>query len=277
MNCEKKLSIFGGTGFVGGHFAKCVGASGALVPREHRTPLSQESVYFISTTHNYHVFDDVHKDVETNLTILLDTLKNLKPGSVFNFISSWFVYGDCELPATELTNCNPKGFYSITKRAAERLLISYCETFSIDYRIIRLCNVYGPLDQGVSKKKNALQYLIEEMRNNRPINLYYNGLFYRDYMHVEDVARAIQTCVEKAPLNSVINIGNGQIVFRDLIFEAKELLQSTSLVSEMPPPEFHNIVQVKDFYFDPSYLHSLGFQPQISISKGLRQLCQLTN
>ena len=34
--------------------------------------------------------------------------------------------------------CDPKGFYSITKRTAEQLLISYCETFNIKYRIVRI-------------------------------------------------------------------------------------------------------------------------------------------
>ena len=71
---------------------------------------------------------------------------------VFNFISSWFVYGDTKLPAKESYQCKPKGFYSITKSTAEQLLISFCNTFKKKYRILRICNVYGLNDKNVSKK-----------------------------------------------------------------------------------------------------------------------------
>ena len=270
------LSVYGSSGFIGSKFCKLSTRDCISIPREQRFHTTDDSVYFISTTHNYHVFNDVHKDVETNLTVLLDTIKNLKPGQgVFNFISSWFVYGETTLPAKEESYCYPKGFYSITKLAAEQLLASYCRTFGIDYRILRLCNVYGPGDVGVSKQKNALQYLIHQMRDHQEIPLYYDGMFYRDYLHVEDVARAIDLCVNTAPVNSVINIGSGdKILFRDIITLAKEKLGSRSLFKSVEPPEFHRVVQIKDFYMDVTSLKALGFKRSISIESGIEQLCQ---
>ena len=70
------------------------------------------------------------------------------------------------------------------------MLKSYCRTFDINYRILRLCNVYGDSDKGVSKKKNALQYLISQLQQNKDIDLYNDGMFYRDYMYVDDVCLA---------------------------------------------------------------------------------------
>ena len=67
-------------------------------------------------------------DIETNLSVMMEVLEKLKEKDfVFNFISSWFVYGDTKMPASETSICFPKGFYSITKKAAEDLLISFCE------------------------------------------------------------------------------------------------------------------------------------------------------
>ena len=126
------------------------------------------------------------------------------------FISSWFVYGETSLPAHENDCCQPKGFYSITKHAAEELLISFCKTYGIKYRILRLSNVYGLGDNSISKKKNALQYLISEMKKNNPLSLYHGGVFYRDYMHIDDICRAIDLCVERGPLNEIINIGSSK-------------------------------------------------------------------
>lgn len=274
---EVKVSVFGGTGFIGSTFVGQLGPLAIVEERSSRKPERHDVAYFISTTDNYNVFDDVHKDVDVNLTILLDVLKNLQPGkSVFNFISSWFVYGETDLPATEESVCRPKGFYSITKRCAEELVISYCETFGIEYRILRLCNVYGPSDAGVSKKKNALQYLISCICQGEEISLYHNGNFYRDYMHVKDVARAIELVINKGKKNTVYNIGSGnKVLFKNLIDEVFSITGSSSNIKAVEPPEFHKVVQVKDFYMNVDRLKSLGFVPRVSLSEGLQELCQL--
>ncbi|MSP70727.1 MAG: NAD(P)-dependent oxidoreductase [Myxococcales bacterium] len=275
----RPIAVFGATGFVGSAVVREGGLAGfevRPVDRASRTPTADDVLYLISTTHNYHVFDDVHRDVDTNLTVLLDVLKSLKPGrSTFNFVSSWFVYGDTPLPACEDAPCHPRGFYSITKHCAEQLTESYCRTFGIDYRILRVCNVYGPGDTGVGKQKNALQFLIGELRAHRPISLYHDGDFLRDYLHVDDVARALLLCAEQAPKNQVTNIGSGErIVFRQLMERAATLLGSTSDIGTMEPPAFHALVQVKDFYMDTTRLKALGFQPRISLEAGLGEICR---
>ncbi len=271
---RRMISVFGPMGFIGSEFCRQRNAIG--VARAERKASDTESIYFISTTDNYNVYEDPLLDIDTNLTVLVEHLRNLSPGDTFNFVSSWFVYGDTELPARETSYCNPKGFYSITKRAAEQLLISYCETFGINYRIFRLCNVYGPGDKP-TKKKNALQYLIGELKANRPIELYDGGLFCRDYMHVSDVARALSLCVDQAPLNEIINIGTGrEHYFVGLITYAKQALNSKSEIINIAPSDFHKTVQVRDFYMDISKLTALGFESQISIQEGIEELCRTT-
>jgi len=269
-----KIDLFGGTGFVGGNFKRLYNETTHVHDREDNMPVHENVLYMISTTHNYHVFDNVHKDVETNLTKLLNVLQNCKDKNiVFNFVSSWFVYGDVELPAKEDGCCKPKGFYSITKRCAEDLIISYCETFNIKYRILRLCNVYGPSDGGVSKQKNALQYLINEIKSNNEIKLYYDGDFIRDYMHVDDVCKAIYSVLYRAEYNQIINIGSGiPQKFRDIIdFVIKET-NSTSKITAIDAVDFHKIVQVKDMYMDVSNLNRLGFKQHINIYEGIKTL-----
>lgn len=276
----EKLSVFGGTGFVGGEFCRSTQREFTLIPRDQRDPKSRETLYFISTTHNYHIFDDLQKDVEVNLRVLLEVLENFRlhperaKAHTFNFISSWFVYGETSLPAKETSPCDPKGFYSITKRTAEQLLISFCETFGMKYRILRLCNIYGPGDGGVSKQKNALQFLVQQLKAGEDVKLYYDGHFYREYMHVSDAARAIDLVLRTGAANEVFNIGCGEkILFRDLIMKAKKLTDSKSKIGTMDPPPFHKVVQVKDFYMNTDKLKALGFKPEVSLDEGLEQLC----
>jgi len=266
------ISVFGGTGFIGSRFSEMYESDVSVIDRQTYIPKSKNVLYFISTTSNYNVFEDIHLDINTNLSTLMNVLENCKEkGLVFNFISSWFVYGKTEdLPATENSVCNPKGFYSITKLCAEQLIISYCETFGIKYRILRLANVYGEDDKSVRKKKNALQFLINELVNNRDISLYDGGKNIRDFIYIDDVCRAIHTCITRGNLNDTINIGSGQpYQFLDLMTYCKNKLKSRSTIISVLPTDFHDIVQVKNMYLDTAKLKLLGFKQKTTINEGL--------
>ena len=180
-----QLTVFGGHGFVGSEFVR-QNPSVTANKRDSYIPDYPNILNFISTTHNYNVYDDSHLDIDTNLKVLVDILDTARflygKDVVFNQISSWFVYGPTDCPAREDSCCHPKGFYSITKHAAEQLLASYCETFEMNYRILRLSNVIGDGDKKISRKKNALQYMISEVAKGNDIDYLYQGESHRDYI-----------------------------------------------------------------------------------------------
>ena len=187
MNKES-MNVFGASGFIGSNYCKLFGD--CIVEKNNRKPKTRNILYFISTVDNYNVFKDLTLDVGTNLNILCDLLEIFKKGKfVINFISSCFVYGKTQMPVNEKSICNPKGFYSITKKTAEDLLISFCETYKQEYRILRLCNVVGTGDLKASKKKNALSHMIELLKENKTINLYDEGTPTRDFLHVSDIVK----------------------------------------------------------------------------------------
>jgi len=265
-----KISVFGATGFLGTNFCNLYPNEVIKISRTQTRPESSDVLYMISTTTNYNVYTDLHLDINTNLSVLVNVLGNLNKGDTFNFVSSWFVYGKTTpLPAIEYNICKPYGFYSATKYCAEQLVQSYCMTFGINYRIFRLANLYGVGDKDVSAKKNALLYLISEMYHNRSIGLYYDGEFIRDYIHVRDVSRAIKHCMQFAPTDQIINIGGGKpLVFRDLINYVGAKLNFNNIY-KIEPSEFHKVVQVKDMWLDITKLNSYGFTPAVHIWEGL--------
>ena len=274
---NSKVSVFGGTGFIGSAYASMYPEC-EVMSRDSIVPKSDTVLYFISTVDNYNVFTDTTLDIRTNLLHLTQILQNCKETvKEFIFISSWFVYGNTELPATETSVCNPKGFYSITKYAAEMLIESFCKTFNISYKIIRLGNVIGWGDAKISKKKNALQYLINELSHNRDINLYNNGLFYRDYIHVDDVVRGIRCIVELGANDNTYNLSSGMpTLFVDIIKYAHTKLSSTSKINNMEPTDFHKIVQVESMYLDVSKVRSLGFKCKEDIFCIVDNLCNFS-
>ena len=272
---KSDVSVFGSTGFIGGNFYRLFSDECVQIERESRVPLTSNVLYFISTTDNFNIFEDPQKDIDTNLKVLIDTLQNCKDtGTIFNFISSWYVYGNTELPAHENSVCSPKGFYSITKKCAEDLLVSFCETFDIQYRILRLSNVYGIGDMNASKKKNALQFLTTKLINNEPVHLYDGGEFTRDYMHVNDTCHAINKVVRSGAVNEIYNIGSGtEYQFRDLIEIVKDYVGSTSTVELKPTPEIYKNLQVDNMHLDVGRLRALGFECSITIDEGIKDMC----
>ena len=83
-----KISVYGGTGFVGSVFSRIYADDVIVIPREQRQPQSNNIVYFLSTTSNYNVFEDLHLDINTNLNVLMEVLEYCKnTDTVFNYIS----------------------------------------------------------------------------------------------------------------------------------------------------------------------------------------------
>jgi nucleoside-diphosphate-sugar epimerase len=271
---ERLINVLGGNGFVGSRYRELTENVVINAKYDYKVKDDSEVVYFISTVDNYNVHTNPFVDIETNLICLVKALESCKDKNVtFNFISSWFVYGDVELPAKEDSYCDPKGFYSITKRAAEQLLISYCETFGIKYRILRLANVLGKSDYKVSKKKNALQYMINQVVNNEDINLYDGGSMYRDYIHVDDVVQAINLIIDQGQTNEIYNVGNGiQVRIRNALEYVKEKTNSTSNFGTIETVDFHKIVQTKNMVLDISKIKNLGYTPKYNLNQMLDTL-----
>lgn len=290
------ISLYGSTGFIGKAFVyhhvnnNNLKNNIKLVPRYSRRPDSDtEMLYLISTTHNYNVFTDPTLDVKTNLGVLTETLeswKNHNPNGTFNFVSSWFVYGN-EYPAVgyenqkktfneifgdnyytydggalETDECHPRGFYSITKRCAEQLVISFAETFQMDYRILRLSNVLGK-DTEATAQKNALQYLINKMKAGEEIEIYEGGNFFRNYMYVTDTVEAIYQVMSRGQKNSIYNIGNPENYrFIDMIWLAADLLKyDKKKIKFIEQKAFHKKVQAKSFKMNTDRLKRLDFKP----------------
>jgi len=274
-----EINVFGGTGFIGKRFCDLYKDNIILNGRDNYQPQTNNILYLISTVDNYNIHKDLQIDIDTNLKILMQVLEHVKynKNAVFNFVSSWFVYGqNPEIPFhEENTKCNPTGFYSITKLCAEQMLICFCNTFDIKYRILRLANVLGEGDNKISAKKNALQFMVKEIVNNKDVHLYYGGEVLRDYIYVDDVCDGIKLCLDKAPTNQIINIGSGSPSrFLDIINKTINKTNSKSRIINIEPTKFHNIVQVRHSYLDTAKIRSYGFEPKYNMDQILEKLIQ---
>jgi dTDP-glucose 4,6-dehydratase len=139
---------------------------------------------------------------------------------------------------------------------------------------MRLCNVLGSGDQKASKKKNAITWMINELKLNHDISLYDQGSNCRDVMHVQDVCGAIKLICDKGEYNQIYNVGSGKpTTMGEIISLAKHYLKSQSKINYIEPPEFHNTVQTKNFWMDTKKLKSLGFEQKLSLEFIIKDLC----
>lgn len=263
-----KTSVMG-VGFIGGAYCRAYPEETIPEPRDTLVPSRQDVLYLRSTTHNYWPKQgDLHKDIDTNLTHLMNVLPHVQ--GTFNYISSWFIYSggrptNCVRGASEWEFGRPLGYYAATKLCAETLVESYASTISGQpFRILRLCNVIGN-DSRAGKQKNALEYLLKTVVRNEPVFIY-DGDNYRNYLHVTDVCRAIHRCLSREDtLNGITNIGAPQSVpLLDLIEHAKARVGSTSVIARVPVPYFHRAVQTSNFWMDTTKIQSLGFTPSMT-------------
>lgn len=259
------LHLFG-HGFVGGRYASLYPDNLVIEPRTPRhEDLYDDALWLIGTTSNYApLAGDLQTDIDTNLKLPMRTIPRVK--GTFNLVSSWFVCAEAgmrtEHPAREDDPCDPNGFYSVTALAREKLVRSYRQTINRPYRILRLCNVIGN-DPRAGKQKNALEMMLGKVKRGQDVEVY-TGDNYRAVMHVDDVCRAIHLCLESAPLNEIVHIGPPRSVrIIDLVNHAIAVTKSPSRVTLVPPPRFHQIVQVPDFHFDTTKLRGLGFVPDM--------------
>lgn len=269
-----KISLFG-KGFIGGKFAETYPEKTVVVDRGARYAPTENILYMRSTIHNYHPKEgELFLDVDTNLFHFLEVLEaNSGRDIIFNLVSTWFVYGNTKLPANEESSyCDPKGFYSITARAREQLLISYAETFGIKYRILRLGNVIGIEDKKISPKKNALQWMVRELAQGRDAYLYdSDGI--RDFIDVRDCVRAIDLVLENGELNTIYNIANGEgLRISDLLKAANSATKFVGTIKRKPVPEFHKKVQTPTMWFDTTKLKKLGYIKEHDIKTAIEEI-----
>ena len=126
------------------------------------------------------------------------------------YISTCQVYGELkseqESPWTEQSFTNPRNAYSISKLSAEQLIKSASETDGLNYNILRTTNAYGAWQS----KDRLIPKTIKCIMENKPIQVYGQGLEIRDWIFANDVSSAILTMLNQNIRNETFNVSANQ-------------------------------------------------------------------
>ena len=177
------------------------------------------------------------------------------------------------LPTTEDSAIKPASLYAYTKYAQEMMLRTMCPAMGIDYTIFRFQNVYG-VGQSLKKPYTGILSVFSTlMLENKPVNIFEDGLESRDFVNVRDVARGVIDSISEPKSNGeTINLGSG--VNTSVIEIAEILKKHYGSTSELKVTGDFRIGDIAHNKADISKAQSiLGFLPTISLDDGLKEFC----
>jgi UDP-glucose 4-epimerase len=176
------------------------------------------------------------------------------------------VYGEpAELPATESCPTRPLDPYGASKLACEHFVDTYRHNYGLDYAILRYGNVYGPR-QDPFGEAGVVAIFAGAMLAGRSALINGDGLQQRDFVYVEDIARAnLLAC--RAQGSGVYNLGTG--LPTDIVIIFRELARLTDYAL----PERHGPAkpgEVRTTYVDATAARrALGWSPEVPLADGL--------
>ena len=161
--------------------------------------------------------------------------------------------------------------YAVAKIAGIELIKSYRKEYGHSWISVMPTNLYGPNDNFDLENSHVLPALIrkfvEAKRNNSPeVVLWGSGTPLREFLHVDDLAKAILVCLEKYDDSQQINIGSGdEISIKDLAFKIANLTGFTgSIVWDANRPD-----GTPRKVLDSTKINNLGWKPSISLDQGI--------
>jgi UDP-glucose 4-epimerase len=116
--------------------------------------------------------------------------------------------GDATPPVNEQSLPKPLSPYGASKLAGEGYAHAFAKTYGLRTVAVRFGNVYGPW---CARKRGVLNVYFESLRGGVPLIIYGDGTASRDYVHVSDIAAALQLALENPgiPGGTVLHAASG--------------------------------------------------------------------
>ncbi len=233
-----------------------------------------------------HVDRSLHNPAEFANTNIMGTLNLLRAAhaswhtnygnKVFYHISTDEVYGSADHGEffTEKTKIDPRSPYSASKASSDHFVSAFHHSFGLPTKVSRCSNNYGPFHF----PEKLIPLMINNIINNKPLPVYGKGENIRDWLYVEDHARAIDSIFHKGKPGEVYNIGgNNEWKNIDLILLLCRLMDqklnrkggaSEKLISYVKDRAGHDL----RYAIDASKLtNETGWKPETTFEVGLEK------
>lgn len=201
---------------------------------------------------------------------------NGKEGTIFYHVSTDEVYGSLDEEGffTETTPYDPRSPYSASKAASDHFVSAYYHTYGLPVKRSNCSNNYGSHHH----PEKLIPLMIHNIQHKKPLPVYGNGSNIRDWLWVEDHARAIDVIFHQGKVGCNYNVG-GWNEWKNI--DLVNLLCSVmdELLGRKPGESAELITYVQDraghdqrYAIDATKLHEeLNWKPSIDFETGLRK------
>jgi dTDP-glucose 4,6-dehydratase len=227
-------------------------------------------VHFAAETHVDRSILEADDFIRTNVQgtrVLLDAARQAGIRR-FLHISTDEVYGSLGRSGafSEDSPLLPNSPYAASKAGADTLARAYHRTYGLPVIITRTCNNYGPYQF----PEKFIPLMIVNALRGEPLPIYGDGLYVREWLHVEDHCRALARILAAGEIGEVYNIGSAEE--RVNLEVAREILaltgRSESLLRHVKDRPGHD----RRYALDSAKIRrQLGWTPAIPFREGLRQ------
>ena len=210
---------------------------------------------------------------KVNVDGTINVLNSCKKNNIKNFIaiSSAAVYGDSsDLPLKEQSSLDPISPYGQSKLQMEKEIKKFSEDNDINSIILRLFNVYGKGQ--TDAYAGVITKFFNKVKNDKPLVIFGDGTFTRDFVHVKDVIQAIINSSNniQGKRGSIYNISSG--VSTSILELAKLILEISGKSLEIEHlPEKKGDINHSLASFNLAK-KELDYSPKIYLKEGLEEL-----
>ncbi|MCY3622300.1 MAG: dTDP-glucose 4,6-dehydratase [Gammaproteobacteria bacterium] len=226
-------------------------------------------VNFAAESHNSRAVVQPETFFTTNVVGTVQLMRAALEAGVsrFHHVSTCEVYGDLPLDAddtfVESSPFVPKTPYNASKAAADLAVNAFFETYGLPATISNCANNYGPYQF----PEKVIPHFVVSVLNGKPMTLYRGSRNRREWLHVDDHCRAIETIIERGRLGEMYNVGSGlEVDIEGIADRILEVLNADpALKSYVPDRPGHD----RRYLLDSSKIRSeLGWQPRIDFEAG---------
>jgi UDP-glucose 4-epimerase len=212
-------------------------------------------------------------DASVNVLGTLGALEAAKRAGARRFVfasSGGAVYGEQDVfPATEEHPRRPASPYGTSKLCGEEYVEYYRRNHGLSTLALRYANVYGP-GQDPLGEAGVVAIFLHQLLEGRTPRINGDGLQTRDFVFVEDVARANALAVESAS-SGALNIGTAREA--NIAQLAEKLVQATAGSPPTHGPQAPG--EQRRSVIDPSAAKkALGWEPRIGFEEGLERTAE---
>ena len=282
--------VTGGAGFIGSHLADAlvargddvvvlddfstgrrehVNASATLLEHDVRTPFVTDAEVVFHLAAQADVGTSMERpafDAEVNVVGTVNTLEAARAAGAHLVFSSTggAIYGDVEEPAREESPLLPVSAYGLAKRSAEVYVDGWNRVFGSAHVVLRFANVYGPR-QSAALEGGVIAIFLERLAAGRPTAIFGDGTITRDFVHVDDVVRAL--LLAAGHRGGVFNVGTG---VETSISELHAVCQRAVGVEAPPNLEPPRAGDAQRSVLDPARAaRELGFTVSVTLADGI--------